>query len=88
MVVQMNMECKQDVAMGIVAQPNANKSQVYVGQDHLNAGHTDGANAPLPLWAKLKSLGIYDNSCLGHNNAVKQTRPGRQVLKWATDQLF
>lgn len=47
MVVQMNVECRQDVAMGIVAQSDANnKSQVYVGQYHLNAGQKDGANAP------------------------------------------
>lgn len=51
MVVQMNIECGQDVAMGIVVQSDANnKSLVYVGQDHLNAGHTDGANAlPFPF---------------------------------------
>lgn len=51
MVAQMNVECRQDVAMGIVAQSDANnKSQVYVGQYHPNAGQKDGANAPNPLW--------------------------------------
>lgn len=90
MVVQMNVECRQDVAMGIVAQSDANnKSQVYVGQYHLNAGQKDGANAPpSPPLAKRKSLGIYDNSCLDHNIVVGQTRPSRQVLESATDQLF
>lgn len=88
MVVQMNIECKQDVAMGSVTQSNANKSQIYVGQDHLNAVHRDGANAPLLLSAKRKSLGIYDNSCLDHQLVVERIRPSQQVLMPAMDQLF
>lgn len=73
MVVQMNIECKQDVAMGSVAQSNANKSQLCEGQDHLNAGHTDGANAPLPLWRNANPWVYTTIPCLDHSVIVEQT---------------